>query len=134
MTKRISNNELLAAIETLTQSVNTLNNRVTALESKDSKVSAKSSKKTKKASAPKKSAPKQTWEEHLTEKFGDKEERSKFVELRKQVAAEFLAIAKKEDKYIPKKSYQKILNDTTTSLNGKMNKSVVKKAFLAVAK
>lgn len=137
MTKRVSNVELLAAINALTQSVNEINNRVTILESKDSKVSAKtSSKKTsKKASAPKKSEKKtQTYEEHLTEAFGSKEERTKFVELKKKVMAECSEIAKAESKYVKKSDYNKTMNQITESLNGKFNKSTVKKAFLAVAK
>ena len=83
------------------------------------------------ASSPKE---KKTREERLTEEFGDKATRTKFVELRNKVAAEFLAIGKEEGVYIPRRSYKKVLKSTTESLNGKMNKKVVRKAFLEAAK
>ena len=100
------------------------------------KGSATQKKVSKKKSASKKSEvkPQQTREERLTEKFGDKESRTKFVELRKKVAEEFGKLAKANDCYIPKKSYMKVLTATTESLNGKFNKAAVKKAFIAAAK
>ncbi len=100
------------------------------------KGSATQKKISKKKSASKKPEvkPQQTREERLTEKFGDKESRTKFVELRKKVSAEFSALAKANDCYIPKKSYINVLTATTESLNGKFNKATVKKAFIAAAK
>ena len=103
--------------------------------SKSTKTSKTSQKKSsgKKQSSQNKSE-KQTWEDHLTETFGDKETRSKFVELRNKVDAEFKTVAKSSEKYIPRKQYQSVLNKTTESLNGRFNKAKVKAAFLAAAK
>ena len=134
MTNRALLETLLAQNEQILGNLESLGKRVDALEKGGV---AKGGKKTTKKSISKKSnevEPKPTREERLTEKFGDKATRTKFVELRKKVAEEFGNLAKANDCYIPKKSYMKVLTTTTESLNGKFNKSTVKKAFIAAAK
>ena len=90
--------------------------------------------KTTKKSA-KKSAP-ATRSEALEAKYGDFDTRKAYVELRNKVAEEFKALAEEHEVYIrSKKTYVKVLKETTDALNGKkFNKAVVKKAFLAAAK
>ncbi len=117
-------------LERICNQLDSIESRVSALESKKSTTSKTQSKK----STVSKKSENQTWEEHLTETFGDKETRSKFVELRKKVAEEFKNLADEHEVFIPKKSYKKVLNETTSSLNGKFNKASVKKSFLANAK
>lgn len=93
MTKKVTNTELLTAINALSENINSLNARVTVLE--NGKVAPKSTTKGgKKQSAPKtsgkksvskgakKSAPKQTREERLTEQYGSLEERTKWAKAR----------------------------------------------------
>ena len=137
MTNKQIMEQIMAQNEQILKNLDSLNTRVTALESgkklSTAKTSSKKSTTSKKKSAPQ-TAPKQTREERLTEKFGDKAQRTKFVELRKKVAEEFSTLAKANEVYIPKKSYMQVLTATTESLNGKFNKTTVKKAFLAVAK
>ena len=138
MTTRQFMEQIMAQNTQILENLDSLNKRVTTLESGKLSTAKTSSKKsttsTKKKSSPKSETPKQTREERLTEKFGDKEARTKFVELRKKVADEFSTLAKANDCYIPKKSYMKVLTATTESLNGKFNKATVKKAFIAAAK
>lgn len=139
MTNKALLETLLAQNEQILKNLDSLNNRVTTLEksSKSGSTTKKSLSTSSTKGKEKKSTtskPKQTREERLTEKFGDKESRTKFVELRKKVADEFSSLAKANDVYIPKKSYMKVLTATTESLNGKFNKATVKKAFISAAK
>lgn len=133
MTNKAMIEKLMEQNEMILKNLDSLNQRVTAIE-KSEKESQTLSKSGKTKTSKKSSEPKQSREERLTEKFGDKETRTKFVELRKKVADEFASLAKANEKYIPKKSYVKTLNSTTESLNGKFNKATVKKAFLVNAK
>ena len=109
-------------------------------KSTSSEKNSSSQKKSTKKSSSKKSATQtskksgQTWEEHLDEVFGDKEVRTKFVELRNKVAAEFKSLGESEEIWIPKKSYKKVLSETTESLGGKFDKKKVRAAFLKAAK
>lgn len=150
MSTRITNKELMEAINGLTESINSLNKRVTTLESGKLSTAKTSSKKsttsTKKKSAPKSETPKQTREERLEEQFGSKELRTKYVGFRNKVAEEFKALAESEGLYIPKAKYRKVLKDCTDSmckysevkgqkcLTVKLDKNVVRKMFLASAK
>lgn len=119
---------------------NSLNTEKKESEEKSSKKSTTSKKTSTKKSSSKKSATQtskksgQTWEEHLDEVFGDKETRTKFVELRNKVAQEFKSLGESEDLWIPKKSYKKVLTETTESLGGKFDKKKVRAAFLKAAK
>lgn len=119
-------------LERICNQLDSIESRVSALESKKSTTSKTQRKKSTVSKKSEKNS--QTWEDHLTETFGDKETRSKFVELRKKVAEEFKALADEHEVFIPKKSYKKVLNETTSSLNGKFNKASIKKSFLANAK
>lgn len=120
------NNEML--INEFRAMLNELNNSNSKnSKGKGNKGNAKSTKSTTKSE-------KKTYEEHLTEKFGDKESRTKFVELKKKVMAECSIIAKSEQKYVKKSEYNKVMNNITESLNGRFNKATIKKEFLAIAK
>ncbi len=131
--------QLMKQNEEILKSIHSLNQRVESLEKggKTSKSTTKKSVSATKSKSKKTESSKtqtQTREERLEEKYGDKATRTKFVELRKKVADEFSALAKEHEVFIPKKSYTKVLTQTTESLNGKFNKATVKKAFLAAAK
>lgn len=73
----------------------------------------------KKAAAPKEPKPKKSWKEHLTETFGEKEDRKHFVEVRNRIAV--TAINYFRQKYIEseatlsreeyKKAEKKFVND-----------------------
>jgi len=138
--------EQIQALQGQGWTANQILDLIKADESSTSKKSSKADKApTKSVSASKKPAAKtskkssassstKSREERLTEKYGDKATRTKFVELEKKVATEFLAIGKEEGVYIPRRNYKKVLRTTTESLSGKMNKKVVRKAFLEAAK
>jgi hypothetical protein len=114
-------NELVGAVNQLTEAVNQLVGNQTK----------KSAPKTAKKSEAK---PKQTREERLTEQFGDLDTRKKYIDLRNKVASEFKALAEKDGKYIPKKSYKAVLKKATDSCNGKLNKKVVAQIFAESAR
>lgn len=145
MTKRANMNDVMALLTKVDEKLTNLDVRVSALE--EQKVSTpkatetKSQTSTTKTSSKKKStrkasAPKErpTYEEVITEKYGDKETRTKFVELKKKVQAEFKALGEAEGVWIPKRKYKDILTATTNLLNGKFNKTTVRKEFLKAAK
>ena len=129
MTTKQMFEEMMKQNTLILENLDSLDKRVSVLE-KGKTPTVKKSKK----SVSKSEKPKVSREERLTEKYGDKAARTKFVELRKKVADEFTALAKANELYIPKKSYLKVLTATTESLNGKFNKATVKKAFLSAAK
>lgn len=132
MTTKQIMQQLMEQNAEILKNLDSLNERVTTIE-KSSKTK-KTTSKSEKAQKSKTSEPKKTREEALTEKFGDKEQRTKYVELRKKVAEEFSALAKANEVYIPKRKYQEVLKNTTEALNGKFNKATVKKMFLSAAK
>lgn len=137
--------EMQASQKSLDSKLDQILKNLSNSESKESKATSSekkssSQKKSTKKSSSKKSATQtskksgQTWEEHLDEVFGDKETRTKFVELRNKVAQEFKSLGESEDLWIPKKSYKKVLTETTESLGGKFDKKKVRAAFLKAAK
>lgn len=134
-------NLLMEQLKAINEKVDGIDARVSTLEkSSNSKTTKKASekkssqKKASKKTTSSQQAEKKTREEALTEKYGSKEDRSSFVALRNQVAEEFSNLGKKHEVYIPRKKYSQVLRDTVVSLNGKMNKKAVAKAFLAAAK
>lgn len=108
MSKRVSNKEIMEAINALTESVNSLNARVTTLESgkttaTTSKKSTTSKKKSVSKSA-KESTPKQTREERLTEKYGSLEERTKWAKARTEGYQTLHEVIGHDDYYALKKN------------------------------
>lgn len=87
MTTKQFMEQIMAQNTQILENLDSLNKRVTTLESGKLSTAKTSSKKsttsTKKKSAPKE-APKQTREERLTEKFGDKESRTKWAKAKSE--------------------------------------------------
>lgn len=151
MTTKQMMEQLMAQNARILENLDSLNERVTTLESgKTTKATTKKSVSTSstkgKAKKSETSEPRQTWEEHLTEKFGSKELRTKYAEFRKRVADEFKKLAESKEMYIPKGMYKKVLAETTDMmckysevdgqkcLTVKMSSSIVKSQFTKYAK
>ena len=132
MAERITNKQIMETMKAFMEAQNAFNQQ-TAEEIKElrSLIKPTEPKKGKKAS-PKE---KKTREEGLTEAYGDKAKRTKFIELRNKVAAEFKELAVAGGKYIPKKKYADALNEAARGLEGKRySKAAVKAVFEKYAK
>ena len=129
---------------TLTKRVENLEGRMDSIESKiDQLLELQTS--SKKKSAPKDSAKsiekkeaseKKTWEEHLEESFGTKEDRKDFAVLRGRVNDEWKKIRREGGfkRSIPNNKYKTILDEFTRSLNGKWNQKAVEEGFMNYSK